>query len=70
MTLATQEARILLTQHPPVADRLLVVVLEYLGWSVLDGRHDTLPAETTASGASAAAASLAAAHWIDRTIVA
>ena len=92
--LATQEARVLLAQHPAVTDRLLVVVLENPGLVVLNGGHDALPTVTgsavtasmstvpasreseatdpaaSVSDPAPAAASWAAAHWIDRTIVA
>src|SRR6185295_11428250 len=84
VALAAQEARVLLAQHPAVADRLQVVVLKVLGGTFPDGGHDGLPTPTestvtpasvtlgsaTAASAADAAAAWAAAHWIDRTIVA
>ena len=68
---AADEARVLLAQHPAVADGVLVVVgvLEVLGGggdAVVQGGHDALP---TVSVGSARLAACSAAHWIDRTIV-
>ena len=51
--LAPHEARVLLAEHPAVAHRLLVVVLEDPGRTILDGGHDALPA-VTVSGVSVA----------------
>jgi hypothetical protein len=68
---AANETRVFLAQHAAVADRLLVVVHEP-GGAIFDGGHAGLPAVTgapAASGVAFAAASVAAAHLIDRTIV-
>ena len=73
VALAAQEPRVLLAQHPAVADRLLVVVVEDARGMVLDGGHDALPAGTV-SGVSLsparAARSWSAAQWTERTMVA
>ncbi len=75
---APDEARVLLAQHPAVADRVLVVVglLEvFLGGGdalfepTVDGGHDSLPTVSAAPASSRAALSCSAAHWTERTIV-
>ena len=74
VALAAHEARVFLAQHPAVADRLLVVVLELADRTVLDGGHAGLPAASVLVAAAAAALptarSLSAAHWMERTMVA
>jgi hypothetical protein len=69
--LAADEPRVLLAEHAAEADRLLVVVLEP-GGTVIDGGHDALPLPlATDSGCACRwAASYAAAHFTERTIVA
>ena len=72
--LAADEARVLLAQHPAVADRLLVVVveLEVLGRLASTAVMTRLPAVSAlaARRSASAAASCSAAHWTERTMVA
>ena len=75
---AADEARVLLAEHPAVAERGLVVVgvLEVLAVGRRPGRrsvgHDALPAVSDSAGSAARGlgpSGCSAAHWIERTIV-